>query len=242
MAARRHLQRRLARSWPRPRARARQRRGCTSTSRSAPDCALTATSTPRTATCSSSRPTPGRLTREVASPPPARCTASSSAAARPACCGRSSWPPCSTPAGSASIAARRARSPSSATRTTCARLASPATGAAGVNRVEPGRAGDGRRARYGLLGRQHSGARVVDAVAAARAAGFDDLSLDLMYGLPGQSRVRLGAHAGGGAGAGPEHLSCYLLTLEDWTPMGRQVAPAAACCFRTMMWWPRSTR
>jgi oxygen-independent coproporphyrinogen-3 oxidase len=95
--------------------------------------------------------------------------------------------------------------------------------AAGVNRVSLGvQAMDDDALR--LLGRQHSSARVVDAVAAARAAGFDDLSLDLMYGVPGQSVFDWERTLEAALALDPEHLSCYLLTLEDWTPMGQQVA------------------
>jgi oxygen-independent coproporphyrinogen-3 oxidase len=95
--------------------------------------------------------------------------------------------------------------------------------AAGVNRVSLGvQAMDDEALR--LLGRQHSSARVVDAVATVRAAGFDDLSLDLMYGLPAQSVSDWERTLEAALALGPEHLSCYLLTLEDWTPMGQQVA------------------
>jgi len=61
-------------------------------------------------------------------------------------------------------------------------------------------------------------------VAAARAAGIDNLSVDLMYGLPGQSLAAWEQTLAAALALAPEHLSCYLLTLEDWTPMGRQVA------------------
>jgi oxygen-independent coproporphyrinogen-3 oxidase len=95
--------------------------------------------------------------------------------------------------------------------------------AAGINRISLGvQAMDD--AALQLLGRQHSSARVVDAVATARTAGFDDLSLDLMYGLPGQSVSDWERTLEAALALGSEHLSCYLLTLEDWTPMGQQVA------------------
>jgi oxygen-independent coproporphyrinogen III oxidase len=95
--------------------------------------------------------------------------------------------------------------------------------AAGVNRVSLGvQAMDDGALR--LLGRQHSADRVSDAVAAARTAGYDDLSLDLMYGLPGQSVADWERTLEAALALAPEHLSCYLLTLEEWTPMGQQVA------------------
>jgi len=94
---------------------------------------------------------------------------------------------------------------------------------AGVNRVSLGvQAMDDAALR--LLGRQHTARRVVDAVAALRAAGIDNVSLDLMYGLPGQTVDAWERTLDAALALGPEHLSCYLLTLEDWTPMGRQVA------------------
>lgn len=95
--------------------------------------------------------------------------------------------------------------------------------AAGVNRLSLGvQAMDDAALR--LLGRQHTADRVRQAVATARAAGFDDLSLDLMYGLPGQTLADWEGTLDAALALAPEHLSCYLLTLEEWTPMGHQVA------------------
>jgi oxygen-independent coproporphyrinogen-3 oxidase len=95
--------------------------------------------------------------------------------------------------------------------------------AAGVNRLSLGvQAMDDTALR--LLGRQHTADRVRQAVATARAAGFDDLSLDLMYGLPGQTLADWERTLDAALALAPEHLSCYLLTLEEWTPMGQQVA------------------
>ena len=71
--------------------------------------------------------------------------------------------------------------------------------AAGVNRLSLGvQSMDDAELR--LLGRQHTAARVGQAVATARAAGFDDLSLDLMYRIAGPDAGGLGAHSGHGAG------------------------------------------
>ncbi len=85
---------------------------------------------------------------------------------------------------------------------------------AGVNRLSLGAqsldAGDLRR-----LGRRHAPADVVDAVGAARAAGFDSINLDLLYDVPGQSiRGWLGTLEAALA-LGPDHLSLYALTLVD---------------------------
>ena len=95
--------------------------------------------------------------------------------------------------------------------------------AAGVNRISLGvQAMDDAALR--LLGRQHTAERVRQAVATARAAGFEDLSLDVMYGLPGQSVTAWAATLDAALALAPDHVSCYLLTLEEDTPMGRQVA------------------
>jgi oxygen-independent coproporphyrinogen-3 oxidase len=95
--------------------------------------------------------------------------------------------------------------------------------AAGVNRLSLGvQAMDDAALR--LLGRQHTAERVRQAVATARAAGFDDLSLDLMYGLPGQTFGDWERTLDAALALAPDHLSCYLLTLEEETPMGAQVA------------------
>ncbi len=95
--------------------------------------------------------------------------------------------------------------------------------AAGVNRLSLGvQVMDD--ALLHLLGRQHSADRVRSAVGAARAAGIENLSLDLMYGLPGQSLADWANTLDAALALAPEHLSAYLLTLQDWTPMGQQVA------------------
>lgn len=75
-----------------------------------------------------------------------------------------------------------------------------------------------------MLERIHSYSDVVDAVRWARRAGFENLNLDLIYGLPEQTlaswqrtvELILGLH--------PEHLSAYALTLEHGTPFGRWAA------------------
>ena len=101
--------------------------------------------------------------------------------------------------------------------------------AAGVNRLSYGvqSADPGELA---LLGREHDFAEAVLAVEAARAAGFDNLNLDLIYGLPGQSVaawertldavLSLDAVASG-ASSGVAHISLYCLTIEPGTPMQR---------------------
>jgi len=65
------------------------------------------------------------------------------------------------------------------------------------------------------LGRRHGSADVVDAMAAARAAGFDDVSLDLLYDIPGQTLASWQATLAGVVSLAPDHISAYALTLDD---------------------------
>ena len=62
---------------------------------------------------------------------------------------------------------------------------------------------------------------MIDAVAWARRAGFDNLNLDLIFGLPEQSLVRWQSTVKLILGLQPEHLSLYALTVEHGTPFGR---------------------
>ena len=72
-----------------------------------------------------------------------------------------------------------------------------------------------------LLGREHDFAAAVSALAAARAAGFDNLNLDLIYGLPGQSVADWRRTLDAALPLGVEHISLYCLTIEPGTPMQR---------------------
>lgn len=70
-----------------------------------------------------------------------------------------------------------------------------------------------------MLGRGHSAGQIVQAVTAAREAGFDNLSLDLIYALPGQT-VKGWRHTLERALAlEPEHLSAYGLDIAEGTPL-----------------------
>ena len=62
------------------------------------------------------------------------------------------------------------------------------------------------------------------AVAAARKAGIRDLSLDLIYGLPGQTMDSWRQSVEHVLALEPEHLSCYGLKVEEGTPLARRVA------------------
>jgi putative oxygen-independent coproporphyrinogen III oxidase len=65
------------------------------------------------------------------------------------------------------------------------------------------------------LGRRHRPEDVGEAVAAARAAGIESVSLDLLYDVPGGSLESWAATLDGALALGPDHLSLYGLTLDD---------------------------
>jgi len=75
-----------------------------------------------------------------------------------------------------------------------------------------------------LLGRIHSWAQAVETVAVARAAGFDNLNLDFIYGLPGQALARWQETLEAALALGPEHLSLYCLGVEEGTPLEKRIA------------------
>jgi oxygen-independent coproporphyrinogen-3 oxidase len=74
-----------------------------------------------------------------------------------------------------------------------------------------------------LLGRRHSSAEARQAAEWARAAGFA-FNLDFMFGLPDQSLAHWRTTLEAAIDLAPDHLSCYLLTLDEKVPMGRDVA------------------
>jgi oxygen-independent coproporphyrinogen-3 oxidase len=93
----------------------------------------------------------------------------------------------------------------------------------GINRLSLGvQSFDEAELRF--LGRRHTAARTRRALALIRAAGFANLGLDLMYGLPGQTLDAWRKTLKTALSFPPEHLSCYQLTLTDDTPMGRMAA------------------
>ena len=76
------------------------------------------------------------------------------------------------------------------------------------------------------LGRQHSGGDAVRAYRTARAAGFENVSLDLIHGAEGQTEQGAGSDAAAAVALGPEHVSCYALTLTglaEEVPMAKAV-------------------
>lgn len=69
------------------------------------------------------------------------------------------------------------------------------------------------------IGRPHNFEQAKQAVQRIRKAGFRNLSLDLMFGLPGQSLEQWEATLENVLRLAPEHMSCYGLKLEEGTPM-----------------------
>jgi putative oxygen-independent coproporphyrinogen III oxidase len=70
-----------------------------------------------------------------------------------------------------------------------------------------------------LIGRRHSWKQVETAVQNARDAGFNNISLDLIYGLPSQTRADWADTLARALSLRPDHISCYGLKLEEGTPM-----------------------
>lgn len=95
--------------------------------------------------------------------------------------------------------------------------------AAGVDRLSIG-AQSFDPADLAFLDRMHSPEATVAAVSLARDAGFENLSLDLIYGLPGQTLSSWSRTLEAAIALRPEHLSAYALTVEDGTPLALRVA------------------
>lgn len=89
---------------------------------------------------------------------------------------------------------------------------------AGFNRVSLGMqsADDGELAE---IGRVHTAAQVRTAVDAVWKAKIENLSLDLIYGLPHQTMERWQANLEAAVALAPQHLSCYGLKVEEGTPL-----------------------
>ncbi len=92
--------------------------------------------------------------------------------------------------------------------------------AAGVNRLSLGAQSFDDRV-LAWMHRTHDSCAVPGAVAAARGAGFDDVSLDLIFGLPAELDRDWRADLAGALALEPDHLSLYGLTTEPHTPLAR---------------------
>ncbi|NYH90993.1 radical SAM family heme chaperone HemW [Actinopolymorpha rutila] len=73
------------------------------------------------------------------------------------------------------------------------------------------------------LERRHTPGRPQACVAEARAAGFDHVNLDLIYGAPGESDDDWQASLDAAVAAGPDHVSAYALIVEDGTRLAAQI-------------------
>ncbi len=90
--------------------------------------------------------------------------------------------------------------------------------AAGANRLSLGFQSLADRELV-ALGRIHSAQDCLRAYGDARAAGFGNISVDLILGAPGQTRASLTSTADAVIDLGPEHVSAYCLSLEPGTPL-----------------------
>ncbi|NOY05215.1 MAG: radical SAM family heme chaperone HemW [Chlorobi bacterium] len=80
-----------------------------------------------------------------------------------------------------------------------------------------------------FLSRIHSPEQAKESIEAARQAGFDNISLDLMFSLPGQTASRWSENLRQARELGVTHLSCYSLTVELGTPLASIVNRGEVC-------------
>jgi putative oxygen-independent coproporphyrinogen III oxidase len=96
-------------------------------------------------------------------------------------------------------------------------------GEAGVTRISMGAQSFSPHV-LATLERQHTVGRPAEAVVEAREAGIPEVSLDLIYGTPGERSEDWASTLDAVLAAGTDHVSAYALTVHDSTPMGRAVA------------------
>lgn len=93
--------------------------------------------------------------------------------------------------------------------------------ALGINRINIGvQSFDDRELAF--LGRRHDSISAMAALEAARGAGFENIGLDLIYSLPGQTFDAWQTSLEKALSFHPDHLSCYELELKESTPLGRE--------------------
>jgi oxygen-independent coproporphyrinogen-3 oxidase len=89
----------------------------------------------------------------------------------------------------------------------------------GINRINIGvQSFDEKKLNF--LGRRHSIKQAISAIEASRKAGFHNIGLDLIYGVPEQDIESWLDTLKQAVAFSPEHISCYQLTLESKTPLG----------------------
>ncbi|MBQ7680353.1 MAG: radical SAM family heme chaperone HemW [Butyrivibrio sp.] len=96
---------------------------------------------------------------------------------------------------------------------------------AGINRLSIGLQ-SAEDAELAVLGRIHSLEDFLRTYAQARTAGFDNINIDLMRGIPGQTRASFRRSLEQVCHLRPEHLSVYSLIIEDGTPFGDRYGTA----------------
>lgn len=93
-----------------------------------------------------------------------------------------------------------------------------------------------------LMNRRHTAAQAVQVIKEARAVGFDNLTIDLIFGIPGFGREVLEDSVEQALALGVQHISAYLLTIEPKTRFGTMRAKgelhevADAVCEEEFMW------
>jgi oxygen-independent coproporphyrinogen-3 oxidase len=102
---------------------------------------------------------------------------------------------------------------------------------AGVNRINIG-VQSFRDETLQFLGRCHTALDARQAVTRARAAGFDNWGLDLIYGIPDQTTDSWHADIVQALQFNPAHLSCYMLSFEPGTPLEKSRAAGAVSPMR----------
>ena len=78
-----------------------------------------------------------------------------------------------------------------------------------------------------VLGRIHTANQAVDTYLTARDVGYDNINIDLIYGLPGQSLAEWQRTLEDALALAPDHLSLYALTLHEETPLAREIRRGA---------------
>lgn len=93
---------------------------------------------------------------------------------------------------------------------------------AGINRLSIGVQSFNNRA-LSFLGRIHTAEEAEKAIVTAENAGFSNISIDIIYGLPGQTKYDLLKDLEKALSFEPAHMSCYMLSYENDTPLGKKL-------------------
>lgn len=94
--------------------------------------------------------------------------------------------------------------------------------AVGINRLSIG-VQSFREEDLTLINRSHNALQAVEAIEKAKNKGINNISIDLIYGIPGSSAKVWEANLGKAVELGVQHISCYSLTIEQGTVFGHMV-------------------